>query len=225
MTDNTKPWEHRRWRGGICTSDLAIKSVVFWGITTFLSGIIVLLMRTAPELFDFENSRWLLLVPGGIGLGILIVAANALVSTIRWVRFGKCFVRMHTVPGVIGGHFRGEVMLPDTLPLDSIVLLQLKCESYSTIYGKNDNSDTIFKDAEWEESIKIATGECSRRNRRCTVPFDFGIPAGLPDETDSRRDSQSSLDFTWLLRVRTQLKGPDLNMEYVVPIFKNAQPL
>jgi hypothetical protein len=223
MKNTRQPWEHRRWRGGICTSDLATKSVAYWAMTAMLGGIIALLMRTAPELFNFDGNRWLLLVPAGIGSGMLIFAANALVNTARWARFGKCFIRMHTAPGEIGGHFRGEAVLPDTSPMDSEVLLQLKCESMSRIYGRNDNSDTTYRDTEWEDSIQVATGGCSRRNRRCTVPFDFEIPAGLPDETDSRRDSKSSLDYDWRLRVTTELKGPDLNMEFVVPIFKNVQ--
>jgi hypothetical protein len=54
------------------------------------------------------------------------------------------------------------------------------------------------------------------------IPFDFKIPGGLSDETDSKREKSYSVRFGWSLRVFSKLRGPDLDMQFHVPVFRTA---
>ncbi|MEI7901961.1 MAG: hypothetical protein WCK89_17045 [bacterium] len=168
----------------------------------------------------FCQVRWEVLLPGGIAvLGIFFLIA-ALVATARWFRFGRCLVRMRTMPGVIGGHFRGEVLLPESFPAGTDVRMELICETTTNITGKNDSSDHLSIDREWAHTIRVNANASLCHDGHCAVPFDFTIPYGLTDETDSKAEGNVRVTIQWVLRVFAKLNGPDLNMRFHVPVFR-----
>jgi hypothetical protein len=222
-TAKPAPWEHRRWRNGICRSGLLGPAIAFWVAVAVCAGIVTLIAIKSPRMLHFSQSRWEVLFPlccALFGGGFLI---GALIATARWIRFGRCRVQMRTVPGVIGGHFRGEVLLPESFPSDTDVRMELICESTTTITRKGDKSDHLSIDRLWTRTHRVTANASLSHDGACALPFDFSIPYGLSDATDSKVEGDVRVDIDWTLRVFAKLKGPDLNMRFHVPVFRTAE--
>jgi hypothetical protein len=216
------PWEHRRWRNGICRSGLLGPAIGFWVAVAVSAGILALAVHKSPRLLHFSQSRWEVLFPCGLAIlasGFLIAA---LIATARWLRFGRCRVQMRTMPGVIGGHFRGEVLLPESFPSDTDVRMELLCEATTTITRKGDHNDDVSIDRVWAHTIRVTSNASLCHDGTCAIPFDFAIPYGLTDETDSKVQGAVRVDIRWILRVFAKLDGPDLNIRFRVPVFRTA---
>ena len=223
MSQVNNPWEHRRWRGGICRPSLGGNAIQFWVMALVFGGVAAGIALKAPEMLRFSRVHWVMLFPVGFAAAGLGFLAAALVASVRWLRFGRCLVRMQPVPGVIGGHFRGEVLLPEMFPQNTDVRLELVCERTTTEPGiKSNSQDSVSIEREWAHTIRITVTPSFFRGRQCVIPFDFTIPYGLPDETGSRREGDIRIDFMWHMRVFALLDGPDLNLKYRVPVFRTG---
>ncbi len=221
-SSSTFPWQHRRWRNGTCRSGLLGPAIGFWVAVVVSAGILALAVHKSPRLLHFSQSRWEVLFPCGLAIlasGFLIAA---LIATARWLRFGRCRVQMRTMPGVIGGHFRGEVLLPESFPSDTDVRMELLCETTTTITRKGDHNDDVSIDRVWAHTIRVTANASLCHDGHCTIPFDYAIPYGLTDETDSKVQGAVRVDIRWILRVFAKLNGPDLNIRFRVPVFRTA---
>jgi hypothetical protein len=206
-----KPWERRRWRGGIARGHAGASVLV-----GLLNGVAFAGAAFAAAVaFPNDKEGW-----GILGLFILLFTAGAigffawgLVSLARWWRFGRCRVRMATVPGVIGGHFTGEVELPDSFPNHMDVRLELYC------LATRQSSDSP---AVWSRSQCVRTSAVHWRGRRRAIPFDFTIPYNLSDAPGDHGDESVSDSYNWLLKVTSRMAGADLNMEFAVPVFRTG---
>jgi len=222
-TTKPAPWEHRRWRNGICRSGAQLgQAIAFFIVAATSAGFLALLIIKSPNIVHFSKARWEILFPAGLVVfGGLFLTAS-LFALVRWIRFGRCFVKMHAVPGVIGGHFKGEVYLPESFPEEAEVRLELICESTSTNYNSGSESDSTSTTQLWTKTLCVKTNQALCHDGHCVIPFDFKIPGGLSDETDAKREKTHSVRFGWSLRVFAKLKGPDLDMRYHVPVFRTA---
>jgi hypothetical protein len=137
------PWEHRRWRNGICRSRLQLyQAIIFFFVAAVGAGFLAMFVIKSPELLHFSKVRWEVLIPVGITFLSGAFLVGALFAFVRWLRFGRCFVKMHTVPGVIGGHFKGEAYLPESFPPETEVRLELICEKTYTNHNSGSDSDS-----------------------------------------------------------------------------------
>jgi hypothetical protein len=217
------PWEHRRWRNGICRSRAQLgQAIAFFIVVAASAGFMAMMVIKSPDMFYFSKVRWEVLIPVGLTIFGGAFLIGALFALVRWIRFGRCFIKMHTVPGVIGGHFKGEIYLPESFPSETEVRMELFCESTSTIYRSGDNNDSTSIDHPWTKTLCITTNSGLCHDGYCVVPFDFKIPGGLSDETDSKRGDGSSVEVDWGLRVFAKMKGPDLDIRFYVPVFRTA---
>jgi hypothetical protein len=226
MSQARNPWEHRRWRGGICTSGLGSKARINWYFVLLFGGVAVGLPHFVPDILHFSRVRWMVLFPAGAAALGFVCVISALIATARWFRFGRCVVSMSSVPGIIGGHFRGEILLPETFPRNTDVRMELVCERTTTTPGANsDSPDHVHVERDWTHTIRVATNAVVSRDHHCIVPFDFTIPYGLADETDCdwNAETQTRTMIQWNLRVFASLTGPDLDIKYHVPVFRTEQ--
>jgi hypothetical protein len=217
------PWEHRRWRDGICRSRAQLgQAISFLIVTAASGGFLAMIAYKSPNMFYFSKVRWEVLFPAGLAIFGGAFLIGAFFALARWIRFGRCFVKMHTVPGVIGGHFKGEVYLPESFPPETEVRLQLFCEETSTTYRRGSDNDSTSVVHLWSRTFCITTNQALCHDGHCVIPFDFKIPGGLPDETDTKYETKGSVRIEWALRVFAKMKGPNLDMRYHVPVFRTA---
>lgn len=221
MAKRVNPWDQRRWRGGECRPGLGGKVVGFWVVATGLCGAFATIALVNPRQLYFANVRWAVLFPYGLAAVGLIVGVAALVATARWLRFGGCRIRMRSLPGVIGGHFRGDVLLPEQFPADVDVRMELACDRTTAVSGSGDDdhgSRSVRR--EWSHTLRVTANAAYCCDGKCVLPFDFAVPYGLPDETDSKSSGDTSVEVRWHLRVFARLKGPDLDVKVRVPVFR-----
>ncbi|MEI8243447.1 MAG: hypothetical protein WCI17_09300 [bacterium] len=221
MTPVKNPWDKRLWRDGVCRPGLGGKTVMLWVMLLLFGGVAAGIAYKAPHMLHFSRAHWEVLFPFGfaaVGLAFLIAA---LIATARWLRFGRCVVRLRTVPGVIGGRFRGEALLPENFPPDTDVRLELVCETTRTTPGrKSDDHDSVSVSRDWAQTLRVSVNAAYSQGGRCTIPFDFVVPYGLPDETDARTEERTRVAVQWKLRVFARIDGPDLDITYRVPVFR-----
>jgi hypothetical protein len=217
------PWEHRRWRNGICRSRAQLgQAISFFIVAAASGGFLFAFVADDPRLLHFSQSRWMVLIPLFFALFGGAFFVGALLALVRWVRFGRCFVKMHTVPGVIGGRFKGELYLPESFPSETEVRMELFCESTSTIYRSGDDNDSTSIDHPWTKTLCVTANSGLCHDGHCVIPFDFKVPYGLSDATDSKREKKFSVRIAWVLRVFATLKGPDLDVRFHVPVFRTT---
>lgn len=162
----------------------------------------------------------------------LLIGCGGLVWTFicfaRWLRFGRCRVRMQTLPGVIGGHFTGEIEVPPTLPFTADVHIELRCEAERSSPGRgSDEHGSTSISVEWSSKIRAGSSDRKFRNRQTFIPFDFVIPyrtnetGVLHDETSNGRNSLGiTIRYKWYLHVTSDLEGANLDAKFHVPVFK-----
>jgi len=217
------PWEHRRWRNGICRSRALLgQAIAFFIVAAASAGFLAMFVIKSPELLHFSKVRWEVLIPIGSTIFSGAFLFGALFALTRWVRFGRSFVKMHTVPGVIGGHFKGEIYLPESFPSETEVRMELFCEITTTTHRSGRDNDSTSIDHPWTKTLCITANSGLCHDSHCVIPFDFKIPGGLSDETDSKRGDGFSVQIDWGLRVFAKMKGPDLDIRFYVPVFRTA---
>jgi hypothetical protein len=175
---------------------------------------------------ELAREKFLWLFIGMFSLAGLCMLTWAFICLARWLRFHGCQVRMQPVPGVIGGHFIGEVVLPASFPDDADVRLELLCERTVFYPGRKnhggDSSSSTY--ADWSYKHCVHPAERRRGGYQGSVPFDFVIPYGLNDETDDAEaeETGNTTSYKWHLQVTAALPGADLNIKFHVPVFKTA---
>lgn len=217
LPPGVNPWDHKRWCDGIARTHQAIPILfLFFFGSIFVAAAIGIpagetretLMRTKPAFIIL--AAFLL-----AGLGIL---AYAFINLFRWRRFRRCFVQMRTVPGVIGGTFAGFLNLPDSLPDDANITLELLCEARQAVKSGR-NKTTFSTVVVWSEQTTVPPA-ARQHGLQGGVPFEFAIPAGLHDETDEDRTESTTSTYQWYLRATASIPGADLDLKFHVPVFR-----
>lgn len=220
---NPQPWAHRRWRDGLCRHHQGRRVAVLVLLAVACCGAFASFAAWSPQLLRFARVRWLVLLPYALATAGACLLWAALLHAARWLRFSRCRVRLRTVPGVIGGHLRGEVVLPERFPEGADVHLELFCERVTLTRGSGeDDASSQRTSRDWSHTLRATAGTACVSNGSCLLPFDFAVPYGLPDETDSRVTETGRVTFRWCLRILSRLKGPDLNLTFHVPVFKTV---
>ena len=220
-----KPWEHRRWRGGVARHRQGWGVCFHFFMASMFCGVGIGMLIGIPRA-ELAREKFLWLFIGMFSLAGLCMLTWAFICLARWLRFHGCQVRMQPVPGVIGGHFIGEVVLPASFPDDAEVRLELLCERTVFYPGRKnhggDSSSSTY--ADWSYKHCVHPAERRRGGHQGSVPFDFVIPYGLNDETDDAEaeETGNTTSYKWHLQVTAALPGADLNIKFHVPVFKTA---
>jgi hypothetical protein len=113
-----KPWlRNERWAASVVPHEnnpgwpILILAYLFFG------GLSLLLMAGGLGLIDNSATDWEMTAIGGL---LLWVPGGLTIWKIRHLRFGKSVCRLITLPGVIGGWFKADILCrlpPGTAPL------------------------------------------------------------------------------------------------------------
>ena len=209
-----EPWLwHVPWTLGVIKPDLGRKTLWLWSFALVINlislPVYILMLR---EVF-WRGNFWALLslIHLAVGLGLLLMA---IVSTRQHMRFGNSALRLDTMPGVIGGRLRGELVIVGELMAMDGIDVTLKCEQTSTQRSGGNTStstSTVYSDKAHFDAVATRFGQVETR-----LPIDFEIPyrcrpAELGDLTAK---------VEWKLEVRAAIPGADLHLDFNVPVFK-----
>ena len=202
-----EPWLCRDdWRDGVIKSDAGMAVIglsVFTAIWNSISWPVFLMVA-----FDGKDQEWFALplvslfpIIGSIMLIFVFVAIA------RWLRFRGNYLRMASTPGVIGGTLSGVVVIPRPLAPDDGFHVRLKC--VQTVGSGEDSKQVTLFESERLINRTLDSGD----PRETNVPVMFTVPSSA-----TATDDES--DIKWTVECDAKLPGPDLDLEYEVPVFR-----
>ncbi len=215
------PWLARdEWvRGRIPSSQKAglvlpwIMTAGFCGVTSAYLGGYGLFQRPAKVL---DDPSFLVLTP------FVIVSVALLLWTLRitWLAAtsGNSMLELTTIPGVIGGEFKGVIRIRRRLRDGQSVRLILTCSVFSwrdSSSGKSYGSSFTV----WQDDREIAASTIVQSNG---VPVHFTIPATPPATVAHEVDGSGWHSVTWILEALGE-PGGFWRGQYEVPVFRTSQ--
>lgn len=204
----TEPW---RWRpewadGAIKPSNRAgaVGSTVFAGLWTLVSGT-----AAAAAFLNRDQVAWPAILITSlfviVGLGLMGWAIREW-RVVR--RYGDALFHLASVPGVLGGKLAGVVAVPAYAEPYESYDVELACQR-TVRRGKNTTTETL-----WKDQRRLDPSKLPAKVDGVQIPVLFAIPYDLPPCEDP---------VHWRLRVRGKQAGPDLDLQFEVPVFRTAE--
>lgn len=204
--------QNGRVDGGVHASDSA-KLPVIWLlalVTTVFS--VQLAFSKLPQALEEGIAEVVVLVP--FPLAALGLLAWAVLTTLRWRRFGRAELELESLPVSAGGEFRAMLHLGCTVPMGTGFTLRLSCRRRSRSHERS--ADTIF----WESTQRADPWTVGVGPLGARVPVFFTIPAEAtlpsPDPPTTRTP------VVWRLQAEAKLAGADLSATFEVPLFETS---
>jgi len=215
------------WRLGVLGDfRVVIVPVGLWGALGVFGFVIVPVGLWIASSLAAQNAATLVYVFLGL-MGTLLLALMRMAWLNR--RWGRSELEILTLPGVIGGSFRGTVTLSEPLPEGTALRVTLKCIRHCHYRSRSSESEsTSFStDTIWQSQKILLTAQSMVRPDSVAVPCSFAIPSSCEPTSltsitgrispDSEGDSEW---FEWELSVRMK---DTLDGRYVaceVPVFR-----
>ncbi|MCX7624632.1 MAG: hypothetical protein N2Z21_00220 [Candidatus Sumerlaeaceae bacterium] len=144
----------------------------------------------------------------------IALAVSAIVFALRWRRYGKSYVELETIPGVIGGRLAGRVWAKLRPAPSDEVQLSLQCVRRHTTGSGKDRQQR--EDILWETSVNVQGGDLALGpNQGVFIPVEFFIPR----ECETTTSFGGEDGILWRLQVRAKVRGPDYTASFQVPVF------
>ena len=147
-----------------------------------------------------------------LGLLIFFVAVR---ESFRWRRFGRLTMTLDPLPGSIGGHVGGSLELPIHQAAASDCRVMLMCIRDRLV--KTKDGSTRNESVEW---AKETLPDVGRSGSGVRLRYTFEVPEGLPPSGEPSDDYHK-----WVIRVKADLPGADLDQVFEVPVLLVDPPL
>ena len=135
--------------------------------------------------------------------GIFLIGL-AVYFVVQGRKFDTGVFQMSRVPGTLGGSLEGTVQVPQQLPPDTEVNIELTCESISGT-GKNSTTRCLFQKS---ANLRAGAGQ---------LPVLFEIPPDLPPSDNP--DHRGTTRIHWWLKTKASVPGVDYGDIFEVPVF------
>lgn len=211
-----QPWlANPQWAAGVIPSGLKSKAVIatvaalFWIITS--APAIVLLPGALRQGWQYSAIGGIVFTAIGV---LLAVFAYRCVSRLR--RFGYSRFELDTIPGVIGGHLRGQLVLIGDVTGIGEVHVKLTCKR--TVTESDGGERSTQQSTVWENAQTLQATNVTFGHTELALPVEFNIPADCPESAKSKNDM-----VNWHLAVIAPTTGVDLNLKFEVPVFRTSE--
>lgn len=173
--------------------------------------------------------------PIEIGLGVLGLFLLALMRML-WLnrRWGRSELEIHTLPGVIGGPFRGTVILSEFLPEGTALRVTLNCTRIRTIRMYPSRDSYFQTDTIWQDQKILVTALPMARSNGVAIPCSFAIPFSCePTSLDTIGFSSSPdpdpgkhISIHWQLSIGLKDAADLREATFEIPVFRteNSSP-
>lgn len=209
-----QPWLWQAdWAQGRANGGSVAASRTLWVFAIFWNAISWAIVLTVTRQNAPPKQAWaylLLALFPAVGVGLLI---NAVVRTMRAVRYGRTFVQLQTLPAPLGRKLKGTIEVPLPHPLPHGINLFFRCVNrVTTGSGKNRSTYDYVK---WQEQKNLASEQIAAGPTGSVVPVEFDIPRNVPPTDHSNHDNR----MLWFLRAEADVPGVDFDEVYEIPVF------
>ncbi len=149
-----------------------------------------------------------------VGIGLI---TWAILSVLRWRKFGQSLFQMASVPGVIGGQLAGVVRTSaKVLPEDGFRITLSCIHRVTSGSGKSrSTSENIL----WQDDQIVGRDLLQQDPDHTAIPVLFAIPYECRPTDETVSDNQT----IWRLKVKAKVPGVDYSTAFDVPVFKTAE--
>ncbi|HOW71716.1 MAG TPA: DUF3592 domain-containing protein [Phycisphaerae bacterium] len=206
-----EPWLwNKRWAGGVIHSKASHKAAGMWAGAIFWNGITIPVSAAIwSELSHGPLTLlWLFVIVFPL-VGLLLIG-GAIRATLMARKFRGTRLELDTFPGVIGGHFKGDLLVGGGLSQLDEVSLTLRCIR-TVASGDDTHRHTL-----WEDSRTVHPPSTTFGHAGVVLPVDFQIPYSCEPYDDSLQERP----VTWELHARAEIPGVDLDLTFDVPVFR-----
>ena len=212
-TPEGKPWLARKdWAGGRIVTSTRKAAMLLWTIIIFwcLASMVLTLAVVPLQLRQGNQAAFVMLFFPLIGLASIFFAWN---TTRAWRRFGRSVFQMSAMPAPAGGALAGEVQVGGKIRPEDCWHLRLACVRRTTT-GKSNNRQTGEK-VLWEDEKWLRPDLAPADAKSTRIPVFFRLPENQPNSVVAVGDG-----IHWKLEVYANLRGPDFQAAFDVPVFK-----
>lgn len=211
-----EPWRWRpEWASGrVPAQDGAVAAVAGLFAVAWNAISLPLLWQVPRELQKgHATAAWGLLFPL-VGAGLLVWAVRA---TLRRRRFGRCVLELGTLPGVVGGPFRGTLHVPTEVRPPEGFRVTLSCVHRVTSgHGRNRST---FESVRWQEEATVPPTRVMAVAMGSAFPVEFTVPGDVPGSSAESSDDE----HVWRLAAHADLPGIDFLSTFEVPVFRTEE--
>jgi hypothetical protein len=208
-----EPWLWKKdWAEGTISSSGSTSTIVL------LVCALAWNLASTPVWFVFPHDafdkghRLALLLLAFPAIGAILVL-SAVVSVLRWRKYGQSVLEMASVPGVIGGQLAGVIRVPAKVRPEEGFRLSLDCVCISTA-GKSRTETSV-----WQDEQVIARDLSQGNPEQSAIPVLFQIPYECRPTDETEANSQT----VWRLAVSAKTPGLDYSTRFEVPVFKTPE--
>src|SRR5262249_7676763 len=167
-----------------------------------------------------------------IGLGVLGLFLLALMR-MTWLnrRWGRSELEILTLPGVIGGPFRGTVILSESLTEGTALRVSLNCIRTRTVRMYPSGNRQSTTDTIWQDQKILVTAISMARPNGVAIPCSFAIPYSCePTSLDTigfssspESDPDEHVSIHWQLSVGMKDLVDVRQVTFEVPVFQTEK--
>lgn len=206
-----EPWLWRReWRGAHIEAEEGKNLVVIWLLAAIWNGLslpgVVHFIQHPPR----DKAAYLIFLFPLVGIGLLATAGY---QTLRRAKYGRIRFLPTSLPGVIGGHLGGVIVVPSRIFSNGEVRLVLGC--IKQVVRGSGKSRQMVETVLWEADDSVPTEKLSSGYGRTEVPVLFAIPPGYPA---TALDNHSDRTI-WRLTATAETPGIDFSARFHPPVF------
>jgi hypothetical protein len=180
-----------------------------------------------PVLLWMLSQKPLTIIYLFLGVPALFLLA---IMRMAWLnrRWGRSELEILTLPGVIGGPFRGTVILSDSLPEGTALRVTLNCVRHRTIRMRPSGDRHTVTDTIWQDQKTLVTALSMSRPNGVAIPCSFAIPfsceptsldtIGFSSSPDSDPDEHVSIHWELSVGMKDPLDVRGATFE--IPVFR-----
>jgi len=212
-----KPWLHKlEWADGKIKSSnktmflFTLCFAVFWNLISWPVAILL-----TPEILkDKEYVGLFVLLFPLVGIGLIIWAV---VSLVRWKKYGESIFAMKSTPGVVGGALEGVIVSKVNIKPESGFKVELNCVNrYTTGSGKNrKTSERVL----WQDICLIKHEIYKEDLTKSAIPVLFKIPFNSKETNEENPGDK----IIWRLKISADVPGVDYKTTFEIPVFKTEK--
>ncbi len=212
-----EPWLRRpEWAARRITSGGSLGAWILAAFALIWNSIAwtVTLLSLRQAGSDAGSERYFILLFPLIGLGLIV---GAVVSTLRYLRYGVSVLELATLPAPPGRLLAGRLRTSARMePAAGFHVVLSNVHRRITGSGKNRSTSTTVL---WQQDWMVPGA--SAADGGTSIPLALPIPADAR-ETD---ESDSTNAILWTLEVEAAVPGLDYQVSFEVPVFRTAESL
>lgn len=201
----------------------------WWGGCALIFGV-----NSEKILAAVSSSLWHMALAAFFIFCGVVGLIGAVSMTLKWWRYGASTLHIDTLPGYLGGRFRGSVFsrVPENTPLEA----EIACERVTVLWvrtPKGGRRKEVTTEPIWSQSWPLERHRMTRtKDGAVIIPID----AELPNDQPPFEVDEEGAGIRWVLNMRTDFEraaksgqtkpgAPNLeriSAQFVIPVYKRA---